>query len=243
MKLRVRHTKLGKVRFTSHRDSARHWERAVRKAQVPLAYSAGFTPRPRMSFGLALPTGGESLAEYLDMELAPSTEQDLHELRARFGAALPVGYEVTAVVERDHGSPSLQEDVVACSWQLTLHGVSHEQAVEAAATVLAAPSLMVERERKGQRAVDDVRGAIEDLSVASLDDATDDPRPRLCAVLATNGRGLRPTELVATLFPALDPVDTTARVLRTHQWIERDGARREIIPAHPVATRTPVECA
>jgi radical SAM-linked protein len=244
MKLRVRHTKLGKVRFTSHRDSARHWERAVRKAQVPLAYSAGFTPRPRMSFGLALPTGGESLAEYLDMELAAGTEHDLHELCARFGAALPVGYEVTAVVERDQVSPSLQEDVVACSWQLTLHGVSHEQAVEAAATVLAAPSLMVERERKGQRAVDDVRAAIEDLSIApSADDALDDPRPRLCAVLATTGRGLRPTELVAALFPALDPVDTTARVLRTQQWIERDGVRREIIPVHLFAPRTPVECA
>ena len=244
MKLRIRHTKLGKVRFTSHRDSARHWERAVRKAQVPLAYSAGFTPRPRMSFGLALPTGGESLAEYLDMELAAGTEHDLHELCARFGAALPVGYEVTAVVERDHGSPSLQEDVVACSWQLTLHGVGHEQAVEAAATVLAAPSLMVDRERKGQRAVDDVRAAIEDLSIApSADDALDDPRPRLCAVLATTGRGLRPTELVAALFPALDPVDTTARVLRTQQWIERDGVRREIIPVHLFAPRTPVECA
>lgn len=238
MKLRIRHSKLGKVRFTSHRDSARHWERAVRKAGVPLAYSAGFTPRPRMSFGLALPTGGESLAEYLDMELAPDTHPDLDELSARFSAALPVGYEVTHVVERDHGSPSLQEDVVACSWQLTLHGVSHEQTADAVAIALASPSLMVARERKGQHAVDDVRGAIEDLSLAAPHDAVnDDPRPHLCAVLATTGRGLRPTELVATLFPALDAVDVTARVLRTHQWIERDGVRREILPAHPFATR------
>jgi radical SAM-linked protein len=240
VKLRIRHTKLGKVRFTSHRDTARHWERAVRKAGVPLAYSAGFTPRPRMSFGLALPTGAESLAEYLDMELAEGESPDLDELCGRFSVALPAGYEVTHVVERDAGSASLQEDVVACTWRFTLEGVAAPELDTAIDLALAAPSLLVERERKGQRSTDDVRPAILHLSAAS---AADDPRPHLCAMLATNGRGLRPTELVAAMFPALDPVDTAARVLRTQQWIERDGLRREIIPATSVAPRTPVECA
>jgi radical SAM-linked protein len=243
VKLRLRHTKLGKIRFTSHRDTARHWERAVRKAQVPLAYSAGFTPRPRMSFGLALPTGAESLAEYLDMELAPEAgpDIDLADLAVRFSAELPVGYEVTHVVARDADSvPSLQEDVVACTWVLTLEGIDAHELRDTIERTLAVPSLMVDRERKGQRSTDDVRPAILDLSVAP---ATDDPRPHLCAMLATNGRGLRPVELLAAMFPALDPVDTAAKVLRTQQWIERDGMRREIIPAVPFATRTPVECA
>lgn len=241
MKLRIRHTKLGKIRFTSHRDTARHWERAVRKADVQLAYSAGFTPRPRMSFGLALPTGAESLAEYLDIELAAGAHYDLDELAVRFSAALPVGYDVTHVVERDAtSSPSLQEDVVACTWVFTLEGVDDAGLRSAIDTTLAATTLMVDRERKGQRSTDDVRPAILDLSVAP---ATDDPRPHLCAMLATNGRGLRPLELVAAMFPALDPVDAAARVLRTQQWIERDDVRREIIPAASVATRTPVECA
>ena len=240
MKLRIRHSKLGKIRFTSHRDTARHWERAVRKAGVPLAYSAGFTPRPRMSFGLALPTGAESLAEYLDIELAPDQQPDLDELCVRFSAALPIGYEVTRVVARDTGSTSLQEDVVACTWRLTLDGVLADHVDDAILRTLAAPSLLVERERKGQRSTDDVRPAILDLSV---DSSADDPRPHLCAMLATNGRGLRPTELVAAMFPALDPVDTAARVLRTQQWIERDGVRREIIPATSVVPRAPVECA
>ena len=80
MKLRLRHTKVGKIRFTSHRDTARHWERAVRKAGLSVAYSAGFTPRPKMSFGLALPTGAESLAEYLDIELAAGYTADLDAL-------------------------------------------------------------------------------------------------------------------------------------------------------------------
>lgn len=247
MKLRIRHTKLGKVRFTSHRDTARHWERAVKKSGVALAYSAGFTPRPRMSFGLALPTGAESLAEYLDMELAPGavagSADDLHELALRFGAALPTGYDVTHVVEREAGSPSLQEDVSACTWVFTLEGVSSDQLSDAITTTLAAPTLLVDRERKGQRSTDDVRPAILDLSVAPPADDLQEPRPRLCATLATNGRGLRPLELVAAMFPALDPVDTAARVLRTQQWIERDGVRQEIISAPAVVARTPVECA
>ena len=66
MRVRLRFTKLGKLRFLGHRDLARCWERAIRKAELPIAYSEGFSPRPRMHFGLALPTGCESEAEYGD---------------------------------------------------------------------------------------------------------------------------------------------------------------------------------
>ena len=240
MKLRVRYTKLGKIRFTSHRDTAHYWERAVRKANLSLAYSAGFSPRPKMSFGLALPTGAESLAEYLDLELAEGETAEPVELAMRLAAGLPVGYSVDCIGVREAGSASLQEDVVACRWQLALVGVDAAAVEHAIGLTLAATELPIERERKGQRSTDDVRGAIETLSVATV---ADDPRPQLCAVLATSGRGLRPTELVGAMFPELDPIDATGRVVRTHQWIERDGMRQEPLPAAPVATRAPVGCA
>ncbi len=67
--LRFRYSKLGKIRFTSQRDVARMWERAFRRVRLPVAWSAGFSPRPLLSFGLALPTGAESLGEYLDVRL------------------------------------------------------------------------------------------------------------------------------------------------------------------------------
>ncbi len=67
--LRVRYTKLGKIRFIGHRDVARIWERSLRKASIPVLYSQGFSPHPRISFGLALPTGFESEAEYVDIYL------------------------------------------------------------------------------------------------------------------------------------------------------------------------------
>lgn len=72
--------------------------------------------------------------------------------------------------------------------------------------------------------MDDVRPAIEMLSVAVEQPVT------LAATLATRTRGLRLNELLMVCFPDLDPIDVAGRVLRTNQWIERDGARRDIIP-------------
>ena len=70
MKLRLRYSKLGMVRFVSHRDGARLWERALRRVSFPVAYTEGFTPRPKLSFDMALPTEAESAAEYIDIDLA-----------------------------------------------------------------------------------------------------------------------------------------------------------------------------
>src|SRR6266550_2638161 len=118
MRLRARFQKLGKVRWTSHRDVARMWERACRRVQLPLAWTGGFSPRPKLSFGLALPTGAESLAEYLDLELVPDAEVNAEGLPALLGPALPVGVDVTAVAAVDPRAPSLQEDVESCTWRL-----------------------------------------------------------------------------------------------------------------------------
>jgi radical SAM-linked protein len=86
VRIRFRFSKLGKVRWTSHRDVARMWERALRRTQLPIAVTAGFTPRPKVSFGLALPTGHESVAEYLDVEL-DCESLDVAGLPARLSAA------------------------------------------------------------------------------------------------------------------------------------------------------------
>ena len=90
MKLRVRSTKIGKVRFTSHRDAARIWERALRIAELPIAATEGFTPRPKISFGLALPTGAESIAEYTDIELRRDLRDRGPEQARRFSAEVVV---------------------------------------------------------------------------------------------------------------------------------------------------------
>lgn len=233
MKVRVRYTKLGKVRFTSHRDTARIWERALRKAGQPVALSGGFSPRARISFGLALPTGAESLGEYLDVELTDEAGELLDpDLALRLSEALPNGFEVTAVALRPVGA-SLQEDVVSCTWSITLRGMSPSTVAAAVSDALCADQLHLERERKGELRTDDVRPAIVDLAVAS----TDSDEVTLTAELTSDGRAVRPYELVKVLFPGVDPYDVVYRVLRTHQWIERDGRRHELMPvdheAHP----------
>jgi radical SAM-linked protein len=218
MKLRFRFGKQGKVRFTSHRDVARMWERAFRRIGLPVAYTAGFSPRPKVSFGLALPTGAESVAEYLDVDLIEfvSTEG----LAADLTAAMPVGVDVLAVAGFDAGAGSLQQEVTSCTWSIEVGGLDLDEARSRAASVMGAAELVVTRERKGSPVTDDIRPAI--LTLAA-------PEPgrlgiRLDCELATQPRGLRPAELVDALGGEL------LVSFRHAQWIERDGARWEPIP-------------
>ncbi|HZN14414.1 MAG TPA: TIGR03936 family radical SAM-associated protein [Acidimicrobiales bacterium] len=212
MRLRIRFTKLGKIRWTSHRDIARMWERALRRTQLPAAYSEGFSPRPKISFGLALPTGGESLAEYLDIDLAePVATAGLAE---RLSTALPGGLDVVRVAEADSRG-SLQQDVTSCSWEIGVPSSTDLAALVDAG--LAARELVVSRERKGHITEDDIRPAVKQLAVHD---------GRLVCELATQPRGVRPAELLG----ALGVVAASADIRRTHQWIERDGARWEPLP-------------
>ena len=232
MKLRFRSTKLGKIRFTSHRDAARIWERALRRAALPVAATEGFTPRPKISFGLALPTGAESIAEYVDIELRPdAVDIDIEQLPERLSDVLPDGFDVLVAAVREAGTDSLQEAVTACAWELWAPGLTptdHDHARR----LLDADELVLERERKGKLSADDVRPMILDLR-------PDDTGDRLVAELATVGRALRPAELARLAYPHTDPLDV--RALRTHQWTDHDGVRREVLPLPAHVDARPVE--
>lgn len=225
MRMRVRYSKLGKVRFVSHRDGARLWERALRRVALPVAFTEGFTPRPRLSFGLALPTGAESVAEYLDIDLVAGAPVDDAPAAVRaLSETLPVGMDVQviAAVEAPDGGrlPSLQDEVTSTTWELSGPGIDPDALESACARLLAAEELPIERERKGRTRVDDVRAQVLDLR-------PDPTGTRLVADLATVGRSLRPTELATLAFAGIEPADV--RVLRTQQWIEQGDVRREVL--------------
>ena len=222
MRLRVRFGKLGKVRWTSHRDVARMWERAFRRVGLPLAYTQGFSPRPRVSFGLALPTGAESVAEYLDIELADGTSVDATTLPGRLTPALPAGLDVLAAAVVDDRADSLQHAVTSCSWLVEVAGVGPEELRVRVAAALDAPSLLIQRQRKGHTSHDDVRPSILSCSAVGT---------TLECELAAQPRTLRPAELLRAVDPRLEET----RVRRTHQWIERDGARWEVLPLDATA--------
>ncbi len=96
-RLRVRYAKRGRLRFTSHRDFSRAFERAVVRARIPMAYSSGFNPHPRISYAGASPTGAASEAEYLEIGLAEVLDPD--EVRRALADALPDGLDVLEVVD------------------------------------------------------------------------------------------------------------------------------------------------
>ena len=214
------------------------WERAFRRVQLPLAYSAGYSPRPKVSFGLALPTGHESVAEYLDVELADPlgmSDDDVCALPGRLSTALPLGVDATAAAVIAPGTPSLQEDVSSCTWRWVAAPVDEadplgsEAVASRVAAVLGAASVVVTRPRKGVEVTDDIRAGIAHLQV--LGPVGPDPSlgTWLEAELACRPRALRPSEVLVALDPGLEE----RQVRRMHQWILRDGARAEpLVAAH-----------
>src|SRR5580698_10402028 len=235
-RVRFRFSKMGKVRFTSHRDVARMWERALRRSRLPVGLSQGFSPHPLLSFGLALPTGCESLGEYLDARLEESRPGELpfDELPGLLTPLLPDGVVVQAACAVSMAEGSLQQEVASCDWELEVHGVGGRELREQVERMLAAPSLTVHRERKGRQAEDDIRPAILALAPAPVSqlERGEHPIGRFGAALATHPRGVRPSGLVSAL--GTDVV--LARACRTHQWIERDGARFEPLSVSGLGT-------
>lgn len=224
MRVRIRFAKEGKVRFTSHRDVARMWERGLRRAGLGVSRTEGFRPRPKLSFGLALSTGHESTAEYLDVELAePLGGPEVLELPARLSPELPAGVDVLAVAPLEPGSLSLQEVVRSCTWRIEALDVPVDLAQGLVDRALAAQTLVITRQRKGRDVVDDLRPAV--LSVSVIGPTL--TGTELEAELAVHPRSVRPAELLAALDPAL----AEGRVRRVAQWTWRDGVRGEPLVA------------
>jgi radical SAM-linked protein len=249
--VRVRFTKLGKVRFISHRDVARAFERAFRIEMLPLSFSEGFSPRPKVSFGLALSVGHESVAEYLDVELAEPI--GLADLPAALSQALPEGIDVTGVCRLRDRAPALQEAVTTVQFRVevtdgpgpTDPGPGFEQALTTTVTrALAGDSLAVTRTRKGRESTDDLRPAIRSITLDNGPLGNGDAAsgaPVLELTLATQPRGARPREVLDALAAAggIDLHDR--RVFRIHQWIERGGARCEPLEADAFAPALDLE--
>ena len=224
--VRVQYSKRGKVRFVSHRDMARAFERAIRLAGVPIAYSEGFSPRPRFAFGLALPTTFESDAEFVDVVLAAPIEPA--DLPAALTAALPDGIDVHDAAMVPPGSDSLQEAVTSSSWRLDVLGASPEQVQAWIESVVSAPTIEFTQERKGKPVTSDIRPAVLSLQpateVADAGPPSAGPAVGIVAELATKPRGLRPLELLHIFDPGYELL----RGRRLTQWISPDGSRREL---------------
>jgi radical SAM-linked protein len=200
-RLRIRYAKRGRLRFTSHRD----FSRAIQRARVPMAYSSGFNPHPRISYAGASPTGAASEAEYLEIGLARVVDPD--ELARALDDSLPAGLDVLEVVPSAGGS--LADLLEASSWEISVTDVALETLQGAVAKLLDTPEVLVERMTKKGLRTFDVRASIASLTVR---DSGRDPGPSdgeseadqdSCAILQVVLRhgtpSVRPDDVLAAL--------------------------------------------
>lgn len=216
-KFRLRYAKRGRLRFASHRDFQRAFERAIRRAGVAMAYSAGFSPHPRISYANAAPTGTASEAEYLEIGVAERYEAD--DLRARLDAALPPGLDIVEVVEAR--TPDFVQRLEASRWRIVLPGVDPADAEAAVAALLAQEEVIVERLTKNGMRSFDVRGSVLMASCQSRHTAaglSDGPCAILQVVLRQATPAVRPDDVLAALRRVADLVpQVPAQVTREMQ--------------------------
>lgn len=200
-RLRIRYAKRGRLRFSSHRDFQRAFERAVRRAGVPVAFSAGFSPHPRISYANAAPTGIGSEAEYL--EIALTARCDIERVQVALDKALPPDLDIVEVIEAR--TPDFAERLEASVWQIECFDVEQTAVESAMAALLAAETAEVSRLTKQGMRTFDVRGAVLDLRLESYSEEK-------CAILRLVVRHTTPAVRPDDVLQALTGVGSLTMV-------------------------------
>ncbi|HEX6943595.1 MAG TPA: TIGR03936 family radical SAM-associated protein [Gemmatimonadaceae bacterium] len=218
MKVRIQFEKRGAIRFTSHKDVVRIFERAFAAAGLPVSFSEGFHPHMRMSFGPPLKTGWESLEEYMDLQL----ESFVDDMAGSVNAKLPDGLVVTKVIPIDDRTPKLAVDIVAVELEAVIgtedalaagaarngHGVDTGRLSAALSSrILSTPS-----------AAGDEPG----LLGADVVQKEDTVRLRYLTTM-DNGRIVTPDSLVAATIGDPASFRVPVKVTRLAQFVSRDG--------------------
>lgn len=214
-KIRLRYAKRDRARFTSHRDFGRAFERALRRAHIPMAYSSGFNPHPRISYANAAPTGAATEAEYL--EIGVWEVCDPGRVLEALNAVLPPGLVVLGAVAADGGSLA---DGLEASWWEVRWPLDEESEATLRAAVTAfvtAGAVEVERMTKNGIRAFDARGAVEEIDVLPRDE---------------RGRG-GVTICMRHQTPLVRPDD----VLAALEQVTRGGATPFQVPVGPLFVR------
>jgi radical SAM-linked protein len=217
----VRYAKRDRLRFSSHRDFQRALERALRRAGVPMAYSAGFSPHPKISYANSVPTGAASEAEYVEISLTRRLEPEA--VRAALDTALPPGLDVVEVVEAGPGA--LADRLTGSVWRVELPGADGTDVRRAVADFLALDAAPVERLLKNGRRTLDARAAVVSLEVAGAGPGAADGDPAtvgtvpLHLVLRHLTPSVRPEDVLSALCGLPRPLEMPqpARSLRLAQ--------------------------
>ena len=160
MRVRITFSKQGPLRFIGHLDLHRLWERAMRRAGLPIAYSQGFHPQPKISLAAALPLGFSSRGEVLDVRL--NEELTVTDISTRLQESLPPDIKIIDVQSVDERLPALQTQVLSAAYNVHLtEAIDGSELTRRVETLMNSESLL--RERRGKSY--DLRPLIEMLSV------------------------------------------------------------------------------
>jgi radical SAM-linked protein len=206
MRIRITFVKQGPLRYTGHLDLHKLWERAARRAELPLAYSQGFHPQPKINMAAALPLGFSSRCEVLDMKL--EHDISLNDLPTRLNRMLPAGLQVVNVEQVEERAPALQTQVRSAEYEVTLMEFidrSHlERKIDSVIESNALP-----RERRGK--MYDLRPLIEALQIMESDGLPSVQKIGM-RLAAREGATGRPEEVL----DVLDIPFEETRIERTH---------------------------
>lgn len=163
-RLRISFAKGDALKYISHLDLARTWERVFRRARLPLAYSQGFNPRPRFQIAAALPVGVTGRLELMDVWLLEALSPD--EALARLGPALPPGLDVLDANEVDLRAPSLQSQMRAADYRVIVRSQESAEAIQTRVqSLLEMTTILRRRQHKGKQQTYDLRPLIQGITV------------------------------------------------------------------------------
>ena len=216
MRIMIRFSKQEAIRYVSHLDLMRAARRMFRRANLPLAYSEGYHPHPILSFAMALPVGAASQGEYMDLSLAESMPCD--EILRRLQDVQPQGLSVTGVWVMEEEAPSQMAMVTAAKWRLLFLDADRDSLQQAAARILQAETVMVEKSNGKRIQQVDIRAGIRVLCAEKA--------PEITALLDAGSRNnIQPQSLSDALL--CGPSLGRGMVERTALYGIKDG---ELVP-------------
>ncbi len=194
-RLRVAFSKGEEIKYVSHLDLVRAWERTLRRADLDLVYSRGFNPRPRLVFASALPVGFTGRAEMVDILLERPVDPQV--FASRVVQQLPAGLELVSAEEIDTALPALPNQVVAAEYEVSVESQDSLDGVQARLDgLLAAESIPRRRERPDGDRVYDLRPLVNKLWITGRQAHT----YVIVMQLQAGGQGTgRPDEVMAAL--------------------------------------------
>jgi radical SAM family uncharacterized protein/radical SAM-linked protein len=199
-KVRLNFTKKGEIRFISHLELAHLFHRASKRSDLPLCYSEGFHPMPRIVFATALPVGIESLTETVDLELEGSISP--LEVKERLNQTLPPGIEIIEAKEILFASPPLSQRPRSVYWIPLDHLVSKEEAARRIKKAIEKKEFLIHQERKGKRRKVDIRPLIERIEVKE-EGGKEEKASHIGVELVLRagvGRTAKPTEIIGAII-------------------------------------------